>query len=177
MTLVWKLLRQHVSVPQFVGFFFANLFGMIVILLGYQFYRDVIPVFNSDDSFLKADYLTISKKTGTTATISGEDNTFKEAEIEDFRRQPFVRKLGAFTSAEYKVNVTMYVKETKLLDSEFFFRAFPIRSSAFRFHSGIMRKAAGRCPSSCLSHTSPCIISATRAITRCRASLKAWWEC
>ena len=34
MTLVWKLLRQHVSIPQFVGFFFANLFGMIVILLG-----------------------------------------------------------------------------------------------------------------------------------------------
>ncbi len=125
MTLVWKLLRQHVSVPQFVGFFFANLFGMIVILLGYQFYRDVIPVFNSDDSFLKADYLTISKKTGTTATISGEDNTFKEAEIEDLRRQPFVRKLGAFTSAEYKVNVTMYVKETKLLDSEFFFESVP----------------------------------------------------
>ncbi len=125
MTLVWKLLRQHVSVPQFVGFFFANLFGMIVILLGYQFYRDVIPVFNSDDSFLKADYLTISKKTCTTATISGEDNTFKEAEIEDLRRQPFVRKLGAFTSAEYKVNVTMYVKETKLLDSEFFFESVP----------------------------------------------------
>ena len=24
MSLVWKLLRQHVSVPQFVGFFFAR---------------------------------------------------------------------------------------------------------------------------------------------------------
>lgn len=125
MTLVWKLLRQHVSIPQFVGFFFANLFGMIVILLGYQFYRDVMPVFNSDDSFMKADYLTISKKTGTTSTISGEDNTFNRAEIEELKQQPFVKKLGAFTSAEYKVNVTLYVKETKLLDSEFFFESIP----------------------------------------------------
>ena len=136
MTLVWKLLRQHVSIPQFVGFFFANLFGMIVILLGYQFYRDVMPVFNSDDSFMKADYLTISKKTGTTSTNSGENNAFNGAEIEELKQQLFVKKLGAFTSAEYKVNVTLYVKETKLLDSEFFFESIPDsfpRSTAARF--------------------------------------------
>ena len=38
MSLVWKLLRQHISVPQFIGFFFANLFGMIIVLLAFQFY-------------------------------------------------------------------------------------------------------------------------------------------
>lgn len=37
MNLVWKLLRQHISVPQFTGFAFANLFGMLIVLLGYQF--------------------------------------------------------------------------------------------------------------------------------------------
>ena len=37
MTLVWKLLRQHISIPQFAGFFFANLFGMLIVLLGFQF--------------------------------------------------------------------------------------------------------------------------------------------
>ena len=34
MKLVWKLLRQHISVPQFAGFFFANLVGMLIVLLG-----------------------------------------------------------------------------------------------------------------------------------------------
>ena len=29
MSLVWKLLRRHVSVPQFAGFFFANLLGTV----------------------------------------------------------------------------------------------------------------------------------------------------
>ena len=37
MTLVWKLLRQHISIAQFEGFFFANLFGMLIVLLGWQF--------------------------------------------------------------------------------------------------------------------------------------------
>ena len=55
MKLIWKLLRQHISVPQFVGFFFANLFGMFIVLLGVQFYRDVLPVFTAEDSFMKAD--------------------------------------------------------------------------------------------------------------------------
>lgn len=51
MSLVWKLLRQHISIPQFVGFFFANLFGMLIVLLGIQFYSDVVPVFTEGDSF------------------------------------------------------------------------------------------------------------------------------
>ena len=29
-TLVWKLLRQHISIGQLAGFFLANLFGMII---------------------------------------------------------------------------------------------------------------------------------------------------
>ena len=57
MNLVWKLLRQHISIPQFAGFAFANLFGMLIVLFGFQFYKDVLPVFTQEDSFMKADYL------------------------------------------------------------------------------------------------------------------------
>lgn len=31
MNLVWKLLRQHISIPQITGFLFANLFGMFIV--------------------------------------------------------------------------------------------------------------------------------------------------
>ena len=31
--LVWKLLRQHISIGQLAGFFLANLFGMMIVLL------------------------------------------------------------------------------------------------------------------------------------------------
>ena len=51
--LVWKLLRQHISIGQLAGFFLANLFGMMIVLLSVQFYKDVIPVFTEGDSFMK----------------------------------------------------------------------------------------------------------------------------
>ena len=45
--LVWKLLRQHISVGQLTGFFLANLFGMMIVLLSIQFYQDVLPFFHT----------------------------------------------------------------------------------------------------------------------------------
>ena len=43
MNLVNKLLKRHISFPQFVGYFAANLFGMAIVLLAVQFYFDVSP--------------------------------------------------------------------------------------------------------------------------------------
>jgi hypothetical protein len=118
MNLVWKLLRQHISVPQFVGFFFANLFGMLIVLLGFQFYNDVIPVFTAEDSFMKSDFLILNKKIGTASTISGRTNTFSNSEIDEVGEQPFVKKIGKFTSTEYKVNANMGINGTNVLNSE-----------------------------------------------------------
>lgn len=118
MNLVWKLLRQHISIPQFVGFFFANLFGMLIVLLGFQFYKDVMPVFTAKDSFMKADYLIMNKKIGAGGTISGRSNTFNKSEIDDVTSQKFVKRAGQFTPTEYKVNATMGVNGTNILNSE-----------------------------------------------------------
>lgn len=60
--------------------------------LGYQFYCDVLPVFTSQDSFMKADYLIVSKRIGTASTISGRDNSFNNAEIDDISSQKFIKK-------------------------------------------------------------------------------------
>lgn len=127
MSLVWKLLRQHVSVPQFVGFFFANLLGMFIVLFGYQFYRDVLPVFTQNDSFMKADYVIVSKKIGMATTMSGRSNTFSSSEIDDLTSQPFVQSAGRFTSTGYKVDATMGVNGVNILNSELFFESVPDR--------------------------------------------------
>ena len=63
--MLWKLLRKHISLPQFAGFFFANLIGMIIMLLGFQFYRDVMPLLTAEDGFLKTGFVVVSKKVGT----------------------------------------------------------------------------------------------------------------
>lgn len=125
MNLVWKLLRQHISMPQFAGFAFANLFGMLIVLLGYQFYNDVLPVFTSQDSFMKSDYLIVSKKLGAANTLSGNANSFNGSEIDELSSQTFIKKAGTFTSTEYKVNANMGVNGQSVLSSELFFESVP----------------------------------------------------
>lgn len=125
MGLVWKLLRQHISIPQFAGFVLANLFGMLIVLLGYQFYNDVLPVFTQQDSFMKSDYLIVSKKISMATTVSGNANTFSSLEIDDLRRQPFAARVGRFSSVEYKVEAQMGIEGQTILNSEIFLESVP----------------------------------------------------
>jgi len=139
MILVWKLLRQHISIPQFAGFFFANLFGMLIVLLGYQFYNDVAPVFTAEDSFMKSDFLIVNKKIGTASTISGRSNTFTDEEIDDLSQQPFVSSVGKFTGTAYKVDANMSVNGTSVLNNG------EINEKSFmRGHLGVVLTADGR---------------------------------
>ena len=126
MNLVWKLLRQHLSIPQMAGFFFANLFGMIIVLLSVQFYQDVIPVFTAEDSFMRSDFLIVNKKIGTASTISGSSNTFNQTEVDDLAQQPFVSHMGKFTNANYKADVSMHVNGVSVLNNgEISFESIP----------------------------------------------------
>ncbi len=125
MRLVWKLLRQHISVPQFAGFFFANLFGMLIVLFGYQFYKDVLPVFTQQDTFMKSDYLIVTKRMGMATTLSGKSNTFTDAERVELSKQSFATRVGRFTSVEYKVDAQMGIQGQTLLNSEIFLESVP----------------------------------------------------
>lgn len=123
MNLVWKLLRQHISKWQFVGFFFANLLGMLIVLLSIQFYQDIIPVFTQGDSFIKKDYLVVSKKIGLVGAFTGGNTKFSEDEIADLKRQRFVHTVGSFTSSQYRVDASMGVKGTLSFSTEMFFES------------------------------------------------------
>lgn len=125
MKLVWKLLRQHISVPQFLGFFFANLVGVVIILLGVQFYNDTQAVYNSEDSFMKADYLIVNKKIGAMTTIAGKSSSFTEDEIEDFKDQDFVNNLGTFTPSSFNVRASFNIDGFTNFSTDMFFESVP----------------------------------------------------
>ena len=125
MNLVWKLLRHHISIAQTAGFFFANLLGMFIVLLGFQFYHDVLPCFTAEDSFMKSDYMVISRKIGASNVISGKTNTFSPADIADLGEQPFAKAIGAFVSNEYHVDASMGISGTNILNSEIFLESVP----------------------------------------------------
>ena len=102
--MLWKLLRQHISVAQLAGFFIANLCGMVIVMLGIQFYSDVSPVFEEEDSFIKKDYVVVTKKVSTIGSLSGKISAFSSREVEDIKSQPFTVEVGEFQPAQFKVS-------------------------------------------------------------------------
>lgn len=118
--MIWKLLRQHISVTQLVGFFLANLCGMVIVLLSVQFYKDVLPVFTQGDSFMKKDYVIVSKKVSTLGSLVSKGATFSKTDIAEMQEQPFAKKTGAFTPAQFEVSAGMGMAGMQLSTAMFF---------------------------------------------------------
>ena len=140
MKLVWKLLRQHISIPQFLGFFFANLVGVVIILLGVQFYNDY-KALDNEDSFMKADYLIVNKKIGALSGLTGAQNTFGEEEIAELKAEPFVERMGAFTPSSFNVRAKFDVEGFVSFSTEMFFESVPdafvdVESDAWNYQEG-----------------------------------------
>lgn len=118
--MIWKLLRQHVSVAQLVGFALANLCGMVIVLVSVQFYKDVLPVFTQGDSFMKKDYLIVSKRVSTLGSVVGRSSAFSSAEQAELEEQPFTKSVGAFTPARFRVSAGMGMQGMQLSTALFF---------------------------------------------------------
>ena len=126
MSLVWKLMRRHISLGQLAGFFFANLCGMVIVLLSIQFYQDVAPVFTEGDSFMKKDYIIVSKKVSTLGSFVGKSSTFSQTEIDEIEEQSFTRGVGEFTPSQFKVSAGVGMEQLGLnLSTAMFFESVP----------------------------------------------------
>ena len=126
MKLIWKLLRENISKPQLIGFAVTSLIGMSIVLLAFQFYFDINPLFIGKDKLLKEDYLTITKKVGILGGLSSRSNGFSQNEIDDLKKQPFVKNVGAFTPSQF--NVFGGFNSQKLgiaFNTEMFFESVP----------------------------------------------------
>lgn len=139
MKLIWKLLRENISKPQLIGFAVTSLIGMSIVLLAFQFYFDINPLFTGKDKLLKEDFLTITKKVGILGGLSSRSNGFSQNEIDDLKKQPFVKNVGAFTPSQF--NVFGGFNSQKLgiaFNTEMFFESVPdqfidVASDSWRF--------------------------------------------
>ena len=140
MNLIWKLLRQHICISQFVGFFFANLVGVAIVLIGIQFYNDYQELGN-EDGFMKSDYLIVNKEIGAMSAFTGAQNTFTEEEIDEFKESGFVERIGAFTPSSFNVRAQFEVEGFMNFSTEMFFESAPddfvdVKSDAWRYVEG-----------------------------------------
>lgn len=105
-SIVWQLLRRNISVAQLAGYALANLAGLAIVLTAIQFYCDVTTAWDTDDSFISRDYLIISKKVEG-ISLGKSIHEFSPDEISDMESQPWVRKLGQFSTAGFNVSASL----------------------------------------------------------------------
>ena len=123
--IIWKLLRQHISKGQLIGFAIANLIGLTIVLLAVQFYRDVRPVFNDEESFIRKDYLIITRAVTGAGAMMGNNGEFSDTDISDLEQQPWCRQVGRFLNSDFAIDARLGVGSGHAMHSQFFFEAIP----------------------------------------------------
>lgn len=106
--MVWKLLRKNISAGQIAGYALANLIGLAIVVCAIRFYSDVNMAYSDEDSFVSKDYMIISRPVSTMNTLGlSRSDGFSSSELSALERQPWVRRVGAFTSAAFSVQASV----------------------------------------------------------------------
>ena len=124
MNIIQRLLRKNLSMAQLVGFTLANFIGLLIVLLGLQFYTDVRSIWQDEDSFMQKDYLVINKRVSGSGLLTGERASFSADEIADIERQSWVRKVGRFSSADYRLSASIE-QAGRSMSTYMFFESIP----------------------------------------------------
>lgn len=124
--LLWKLIRLQISPWQLCGFALANVLGLTVVLFGVQFYRDAAPVFTAGDSFMKEEYIVITKEVGLAGLRGKSASGFSKREMEEISAQPFLDGMAPFTSANFGVVASINSASAGVgFQTEMFLEALP----------------------------------------------------
>lgn len=123
--IIRRLLRRNLSKTQLAGFILANIAGIAIIILGIQFYEDAKPLWNDEDSFIRKDYLVINKQVTAGNTWGTDSSRFSEEEMTDIAAQPWVRKVGKFTSADYRLYASLAQEGARKMSTYLFFESIP----------------------------------------------------
>ena len=124
--LLSRLLRKNTSPARIAGFLVSNFLGLAIVLGALKFYSDANSIWSADDSFVKSDWLVINKKV-TSANTFGESADFTPEEIADLERQPWVRSVGRFTTADFRIFARMSAGNGtgRSMSTSLFFESIP----------------------------------------------------
>lgn len=125
MNLVSKLLSKNISASQLIGFVLSNLAGLAIVITGVQLYADVRSLWESEDSFIRQDYIVVNKKVTAGNTLGQEAADFTEQDIADLERQPWVRRVGRFSSMDYRVSASVGTGDGRAMSTDMFFESIP----------------------------------------------------
>ena len=122
--LVDRLLNRNLSKTQMLGFILSNFIGLAIVISGLQFYSDVRSIWESEDSFIKRDYLVVNKVVTASNSLGGKSTEFSPQELADIQNQPWVRRIGKFENVDYNITARMSQGDRNL-STYMFFESIP----------------------------------------------------
>lgn len=106
--MLWKLLRQNISVWQIAGYAAASFVGLAIVMAAVQFFRDASLALSADGDggigILSTRNIVISKPVSLSATLTGEAPVFSADEIAELSRQPWASGVSPFQAADFNVH-------------------------------------------------------------------------
>lgn len=144
MGLLFKLLRQNISIVQVLGFLLVNLIGGVIVLSGIQAAVDFDSFSGDGDQLLSGGYVVVSKPVTSVTTIGnllGMRPSFSEDEIEELENLSAVSSVGAFVSSEFKVKAALSIGQVNIR-TDIFLEAVPDEfiKNDFNEVGGVQRK-------------------------------------
>lgn len=139
MNIADRLLSKNTSPARIAGFVLSNFLGLAIILGGLQFYIDARSIWEDDDSFIRSDYMVINKRVTSENTFGGV-TSFSAAEREDIEKQPWVKRVAPFSTADYRVSASL-MQQGRGLSTHMFFESIPgdfvdVPASQWRWREG-----------------------------------------
>lgn len=135
--LLFKLLRQNISIWQTIGFVIANLIGGAIVLVGIQAYRDFDRFIKKENGLLSEGYVVVTKPVNTLSTISsfvGINPVFHTKEIEELKLHPNVSDVGVFSSANFRIRGSFSLGDLGI-STDLFMESVPDRFIDVKFNS------------------------------------------
>ena len=125
--MISRILRKNTSRGRIAGFALSNLLGLVIMGVGLQFFLDARSIWERDDSFMKSDYMAVNKIVDASNTLRNASSDFTAADVADLEAQPWVKKAGAFTRADFRVyaGVALGGAEGRRMSTAMFFEAVP----------------------------------------------------
>lgn len=135
-----RLLRRNLSKVQLFGFILSNFIGLAIVIAGIQFYADIRSIWESEDSFINQDYLIINKKVMASNTFGSSSTDFTPSDVEDLKAQPWVRRIGSFSNADFHVKAFIN-QGGRGMATDMFLEAIPdefidIEPSSWKYNKG-----------------------------------------
>lgn len=125
MSLISKLLKKNTSPARIAGFAVSNFIGLLIVAGAVMFYVDSRGLWADEDNFIHTDYLVINKKVTSASTLGGNATTqFTSKEIADIEAQPWVRRVGEFSSCDFRVYASVS-QGGRGMETALFFESVP----------------------------------------------------